>query len=1024
MITQKLQLKKILKITSFVVAFALSLSYVQAANFSLSNNNNLVKNCSSSIQILMDTQGDNIMAADSTIAIDNSDVDVHELSIGTQLPMQVFSQISSDFIKLSGARFPMSGSYNGSGTFGYISFTPLVSGNIDFNFSQNLNVDNIIIDENIENVITSATNKTYSVQERYNTEIDGIGFCTPDASAPNVQFINPTSGSSNNPIDTNIIFIISDDRTGTKIDSLSFSIDGVNYTSSSSQVSVETIGDNYRITVNPNTNFNLGDNIPMSVYVCDNNSPANCATKTGSFRIFTPAPPPAECGNGIVEPQNGEQCDDGNTNNSDACSNLCLLFNPNNTSTCFDGIHNQDETGIDCGGSCTQSCPTCIDGISNQNEEGVDCGGPCQACGESSCENIVDTDYMTICHHDPNDPESSYSLSIPSYLWPDYESMGDTRGYCLSGDLKPIGISLYAYPLSIGNFPYIKIISLAKNATIACFSGDIEIDGDEWCTDYNSEYDITVSSGDGHKVINAYFKNSFGEKSNTLSTTFELDTTPPQAPEFKMESETNVQDFTIELLNAYDAEWIYISGDVINSDNTYNWIGIADFYNFQLTNGYDAGIKTIYIQSKDRADNLSEKVTYTINYNPKVSRIPDVYDDELDTDGDGLSDLDEIQTYRTNPYSSDTDNDFLSDYDEIKTYYTDPLNEDTDEDRCMDGTEISQASDPLDGHSHNCLVFIEPTEGNELGSCQIDTDNDGISNCMELIYGTDPNNPDTDGDGYTDGEELLDFGTNPLDPNSNPGNMNNRIIISNWKNEDVMIGTNWFVKGSCNANEKLEVYLLDNKNNSISLGETTCHVNNVFIMENNVDVKDGYYTLKARYIRSPNTKSSDIYIVVDKQRDMSGFEITYLDEHGVNMALGLTAEKITTTNQKPTVYGKTQYGMTVHASFESIVTASAIIVDSKLGEFAITAPRELEPGLHKARLYALSPEGFHSSTVTIPFEIVEDSSLHSSFQVVYSTVIGWWWIIILLILIIVVLYLMYKNEQDKEEDIKNKPNHS
>jgi len=47
--------------------------------------------------------------------------------------------------------------------------------------------------------------------------------------------------------------------------------------------------------------------------------------------------------------------------------------------TCFDGIQNQGEEGIDCGGPC-KPCPSCFDGIQNQGEEGVDCGGPCKPC--------------------------------------------------------------------------------------------------------------------------------------------------------------------------------------------------------------------------------------------------------------------------------------------------------------------------------------------------------------------------------------------------------------------------------------------------------------------------------------------------------------------------------------------------------------------------------------------------------------------------------------------------------------------
>ncbi|MEM4397194.1 MAG: hypothetical protein QW757_01055 [Candidatus Woesearchaeota archaeon] len=47
--------------------------------------------------------------------------------------------------------------------------------------------------------------------------------------------------------------------------------------------------------------------------------------------------------------------------------------------TCFDGIKNQNEENIDCGGPC-EPCPTCFDGIKNQNEENIDCGGPCEPC--------------------------------------------------------------------------------------------------------------------------------------------------------------------------------------------------------------------------------------------------------------------------------------------------------------------------------------------------------------------------------------------------------------------------------------------------------------------------------------------------------------------------------------------------------------------------------------------------------------------------------------------------------------------
>lgn len=43
--------------------------------------------------------------------------------------------------------------------------------------------------------------------------------------------------------------------------------------------------------------------------------------------------------------------------------------------TCSDGIQNQNETGVDCGGVCTPC--HCSDGIQNNGETGVDCGSVC-----------------------------------------------------------------------------------------------------------------------------------------------------------------------------------------------------------------------------------------------------------------------------------------------------------------------------------------------------------------------------------------------------------------------------------------------------------------------------------------------------------------------------------------------------------------------------------------------------------------------------------------------------------------------
>jgi len=49
---------------------------------------------------------------------------------------------------------------------------------------------------------------------------------------------------------------------------------------------------------------------------------------------------------------------------------------------------------------------------------------------------------------------------------------------------------------------------------------------------------------------------------------------------------------------------------------------------------------------------------------------------------------------------------------------------------------------------------------------QEDTDGDGLTNNEEAQLGTDPLNPDTDGDALKDGEEVKTYGTNPLVPDT------------------------------------------------------------------------------------------------------------------------------------------------------------------------------------------------------------------------------------------------------------------
>jgi len=137
----------------------------------------------------------------------------------------------------------------------------------------------------------------------------------------------------------------------------------------------------------------------------------------------------------------------------------------------------------------------------------------------------------------------------------------------------------------------------------------------------------------------------------------------------------------------------------------------------------------------------------------------------IDSDGDHLPDYIEIEM-GTDPENPDSDEDFLNDIEEVYLG-TSPLKWDTDGDNFADGHEKGS-------RSGSTSPFSQDTDCDGLPDPWEDNDGDGLLNREEqlpihdgLCYYTDPfhdppeehiatepNNRDTDGDGWNDGEEI------------------------------------------------------------------------------------------------------------------------------------------------------------------------------------------------------------------------------------------------------------------------------
>jgi hypothetical protein len=166
---------------------------------------------------------------------------------------------------------------------------------------------------------------------------------------------------------------------------------------------------------------------------------------------------------------------------------------------------------------------------------------------------------------------------------------------------------------------------------------------------------------------------------------------------------------------------------------------------------------TLLDDDNDGLNNYEEIITYGTSHT------------NSDSDGDSLTDSEEINTYETNPNNSDSDGDSLIDGEEINTYLTNPNNVDTDNDSLMDRDEVfAHQTNPNNADSDGDSLM----DGEEIITYltdpnNTDSDGDSLTDSEEIItYQTNPNNTDSDGDSLTDSEEIITYQTNPNNSDS------------------------------------------------------------------------------------------------------------------------------------------------------------------------------------------------------------------------------------------------------------------
>ena len=153
------------------------------------------------------------------------------------------------------------------------------------------------------------------------------------------------------------------------------------------------------------------------------------------------------------------------------------------------------------------------------------------------------------------------------------------------------------------------------------------------------------------------------------------------------------------------------------------------------------GVKTIDWDG----DGLSDKEEKKIGTNPRKTD-----SDEDCKDGDGINDYDEYEfwkklakLYSNNNYSFDGN---IDDDD-----YINILDKDSDNDGILDGDELDYWNEKYNDFNIDSLKPEGDIDSDGIPNIlDDDSDNDGLDDGKELELGTDPADPDTDGDGISD----------------------------------------------------------------------------------------------------------------------------------------------------------------------------------------------------------------------------------------------------------------------------------
>ncbi|MFH1546525.1 MAG: thrombospondin type 3 repeat-containing protein [Patescibacteria group bacterium] len=264
----------------------------------------------------------------------------------------------------------------------------------------------------------------------------------------------------------------------------------------------------------------------------------------------------------------------------------------------------------------------------------------------------------------------------------------------------------------------------------------------------------------------------------------------------------------------------------------------------------------------------------------------------------------------------------------------------------QEGNEIISFLDP------NTIAIQKKSNGRILvGERSLglrDSDGDGLSDRLELQFGTNPYLADSDLDGLSDGEEILDFDTDPLEADRQL-----RTRFTNLREGMLLADPLPILRGTARAGETVNVVAFSASGKNIELGKTTADANSKWLLRPETILPAGRYELRMK-------SAGELLDTVTVEINLDFILLPPKLHFG---------ETVIFDNLRPTFYGNTFYGNTIVANFQSDLVSTSIVVDNPAGDFVIRPPQDLPAGEHVLTVFTKMSDGFRSPTRTVRFTI-------------------------------------------------------